>query len=90
MTPFAATFNGRSVFEYTGLPRSKIRYSSEFEWREAAHWRRKDWDEFLAMDGEEQSAIIAHYRVHHQIEAILANEQHKAQARANRNANRGH
>lgn len=47
-------------------------YSAEFEAREAARWAGYIWPAFCDLDGDEQSVVIAHYRVHHQIEAVLA------------------
>lgn len=44
-----------------------------FEWMEAAHWAGLRWfSEFNDLDGEEMSLIVAQYRCHHQIEAVLA------------------
>ena len=54
------------------MPRSHVSYSEEFEWREAAHWAHYTWDAFEALDGLEQSAVIAHYRGHHQLNAVIA------------------
>lgn len=54
------------------MPRSGVSYSAEFEAREAAQWGGHTWRTFCAEDGDEQSAIVAHYRTHHQIEAVLA------------------
>lgn len=49
-------------------------YSAEFEAREAAHWSGESWQRFRLRDGEEQSATVAHYRVHHYLEAVLAED----------------
>lgn len=40
--------------------------------------------EFLALDIEQQARAIAHYRVHHQLQAIIQQEQER-QARQARN-----
>ena len=49
-------------------------YSLEFEMREAARFLHYRWQEFLELDGEEQSEIVAHYRAHGQIEGVMAKE----------------
>jgi hypothetical protein len=54
------------------VARSGAGYSPEFEAREAARWGNYTWPAFCAMDGEEQSAAVAHYRTHHQLEAVMA------------------
>jgi hypothetical protein len=51
-----------------------VSYSGEYEMREAARFLGYQWKEFLALDGEEQSEIVAHYRAHGQIEGTLAKE----------------
>jgi hypothetical protein len=57
------------------LPRSHVTYSGELEWREAAIAGGYTWKQFCELDGEEQSAEIARYRVHNQIETVIAYEQ---------------
>jgi hypothetical protein len=57
------------------VPRSGVSYGDEFEWREAARFALYRWEDFCRLDGEAQSAIVAHYRVHGQIEAVIAHEQ---------------
>lgn len=59
------------------MPRSGASYSTEFEQREAAHWGRYKWEEFEDLDGERQSGVVAHYRAHHHLEAVIAHEQQK-------------
>jgi hypothetical protein len=59
------------------VPRSGISFSPEFEAREAARWSLLTWRQFCALDGEEQSATVAQYRVSHMIEAVLAMDQDK-------------
>lgn len=56
------------------MPRSGVSYSREFEWFLAARWAGYRWREFRMLDGEEQSHIVAAYRVQMQIEAVLAKE----------------
>lgn len=60
------------------MPRSKLRVGALFEWEEAAHWAGYKWEEFQELDGEEQSRIVAHYRTHFQIDAVLEQERIKA------------
>jgi len=57
------------------VPRSGIEYSAELEWRFAARWAGYRLEEFFALDGEEQSAIVASYRIQNQVEAVLSLEQ---------------
>jgi len=70
------TFRGKDIFSYRP-PRSGVRFSAYYEWREAAHWEGIRWSTFCRLPGEEQSAIVAHFRVHHQTEAVVAHEQDK-------------
>lgn len=56
----------------------------EFEWREAARWAQYSWNDFTDLDGEEQSRIVAHYRCHLQLEAVIAQDrERKRRAAAN-------
>jgi uncharacterized protein (DUF1015 family) len=57
------------------VPRSGVTYSGELEWREAARFALCRWTDFCRLDGEEQSGIVAHFRVHNQLEAVIAHEQ---------------
>lgn len=74
MPTFRLMFKNRDIFAVR-VPRSGASYSDEFEWREAARWAHYTWEQFAALDGEEQSAVVAHYRGHHQLEAVVAHEQ---------------
>lgn len=74
MKRFQATYKGRSIWDMR-TPRSGIRYSAVFEWLEAAHWDGYTKEAFEDLNGERQSLIVAHYRTHMQIEAVLAQEQ---------------
>ena len=56
------------------MPRSGITYSTEYEWYEAAHWAHYTWEAFCDLDGDDQARIVAHFRAHHQIEAVIAKE----------------
>jgi hypothetical protein len=42
------------------------------EWFFAARFAGYTWDEFQMLPGERQSFLIAAYRLHSQIEAVLA------------------
>lgn len=66
------------------VPRSGVTYSRELEWIMAAVWAnyKPDETDFFALDGERQSTIVAAYRTHNQIEAVIAYEQVK-EARRN-------
>src|SRR5689334_22654883 len=70
---FNVQFRGRDIFEIR-VPLSGVTHSIEFEWREAAHWARYRWEEFADLDGDEQAAIVAHYRAHTRLEAVLAQD----------------
>ena len=52
-----------------------MRYADELEWRFASRWSGIAWEDFQAMEGDEQSAVVAAYRCQMQIDAILAQEQ---------------
>jgi hypothetical protein len=65
-----------------------VTYNPEFEWREAARWARYTWEEFAALDGEAQSAVIAHYRGHMQLEAVMTQDQVKKQRQQGRRRGR--
>ena len=41
----------------------------------AAHWAHERWRDFIELDGEEQSFIVAAYQSSNRIEAVLAYEQ---------------
>jgi hypothetical protein len=50
-----------------------VTYSGEYEAREAARFSHYQWQEFIALDGEEQSDTVAHYLAHGQIEGVMRN-----------------
>lgn len=64
------TFRGRDLFSIH-VPRSGARYTQRFEWADAAHWWGYKWEEFVELDGEEQSFLVAVYRAHHQLQAVI-------------------
>ena len=56
-----------------------------FECMEAAHWRGLTDEQFAALTPFEQARIVAHFRSHHQLEAVVAQQQQRdAEARAKR------
>lgn len=84
MPPFRVTFRGRDIFDIR-VPRSGIRYGMLFECMEAAHWRGLSDEQFAVLTPFEQARIVAHYRAHHQLESVLAQQQQRdAEARAKR------
>jgi hypothetical protein len=56
------------------VPRSGVSYSTEFGWREAAHWAGYRWEVFRTLDGDDQAAIVAHHMAHLQLEAVIAQD----------------
>jgi hypothetical protein len=54
------------------VPRSGISYAPELEWRLAARWAGYKMEEFQALDGADQSDVVAAYRAQNQIDAVLA------------------
>lgn len=64
------TFQGRDIFDIP-VPRSGASYSPEFEAREAARWAGYIWPAFCDLDGVEQSKVVAQFRCHHQLEAVV-------------------
>ena len=78
------TFRGRDIFDIR-VPRSGARFGSLFEQMEAAHWRGYKDEDFAALSVFEQARVVAHYRCHHQLEAVIAQQQQRdAEARAKR------
>ncbi len=68
-------FRGTDVFRVP-VPRSGTTYSPQFEWRLAAHWAGyRRFRDFQALDGDEQSEIVATYRAWAQMRAV---EEHDA------------
>lgn len=61
------------MFAYRQLPRSGVRYSLTLEWFLAARWAGLSWfDEFDHLDGEDMAFVVAAYRTHAQIEAVVS------------------
>lgn len=61
------------------MPRSGARYGSLFEILEAARWRGYSDQAFGDLSPFEQARIVAHYRCHMQLEAVIADAQMKKQ-----------
>jgi hypothetical protein len=62
--------------------RSGLRYNQLYEWREAARWAGYRYSEFESLEGDEQARIVAHYRIRHQIDAVLAEDQQRRMKRS--------
>jgi hypothetical protein len=77
------TFRGRDVFQIP-VPRSGLMHSDVYEWRMAAHWDGRRWEDFERLTGDEQSAIVALYRTHLRTEAVLAKDMELRRQRAAR------
>lgn len=70
------------------MPRSGVTFAPELEWLLAAQWWGCRPNEFFELEGEVQSEMVATYRVHEQMRAVLASEQAR-EARAGSGAPRG-
>ena len=69
------TFRGEDIFRIK-VPHSGVEIENpEYEWRSAAQWARYTFEGFQELDGERQARIVAHYRTHHQLEAVIAQAQ---------------
>jgi hypothetical protein len=67
------------------VPRSGAKFSALFEQMEAAHWRGLTDEHYASLLPFEQARIVAHYRTHMQLEAVIAQQQQRdAEARAKR------
>lgn len=61
------------MFSYRQIPRSGVRYGLMLEWFLAARWAGLGWfDEFDQLDGEDMAFVVAAYRTHQQIEAVVS------------------
>lgn len=61
------------MFSYRQIPRSGVRYGLMLEWFLAARWAGLHWfDEFDQLDGEDMAFVVAAYRTHQQIEAVVS------------------
>ena len=54
-----------------------MRADPEFEWVMAARWAGYTWDDFQEKEGDDQSYLVAAYRCHVQMEAVLEHERAK-------------
>lgn len=68
------TYKGKSLWKHK-TPRGEISYSSEYEEHEAARWAHIPWPMWLAMEGVEQSGVVAHFRTHHKLQAVIETEE---------------
>lgn len=61
------------MFSYRQIPRSGVSYSLMLEWFLAARWAGIPWfDDFDQLDGEDMAFVVAAYRTHQQIEAVVS------------------
>jgi hypothetical protein len=66
------------VFAYRQIPRSGVRYNIMLEWFLAARWAGLHWfDDFDQLDGDDMAFVVAAYRTHQQIEAVVTYFAHK-------------
>lgn len=64
-------------------PSSNISYSPEFEAELAAQWRGYKSEDFSRLSGDEQSRIVAVFRLQGKIQAVMQQEQaHEARRKA--------
>lgn len=54
------------------MPRSGIAYAPELEWIFAARWAGYKLEEFRALEGQDQSELLAAFRASNQIEGVVA------------------
>lgn len=84
-------FKGKPIFEIR-VPRSGLTFDDCFAWREAAHWAGGGsvnyWQEFCALDSDEQSAIVAHWMARMQIDGVIAKDLEEQRKRAERRSRR--
>jgi len=61
------------VFSYRQIPRSGVSYNLILEWFLAARWAGIHWfDDFDQLDSEDMAFVVAAYRTHQQIEAVVS------------------
>ena len=66
------------MFSYRQIPRSGVSYSLVLEWFLAARWAGLEWfTQFDQLDGEDAAFVVAAYRTHMQIEAVVSYFAHK-------------
>jgi hypothetical protein len=83
-TPFAVRYKGRDLWSWP-VEKSHILYSQELHWRLAARWNRLTWKKFIALEGDEQSRLVATYETSLQMEAVVSKDsQKKARNKVNR------
>lgn len=57
--------------------RSGVRYTAILTWIKAAHWDHRSYESFCALDGDDQSLIVAAYLTDMQAQAVEAQEASK-------------
>jgi hypothetical protein len=68
---FQVTWAGQDVMSW-GVPGSQGQYGALFEARKAARFAGYSWTEFEALDGPEQSAAVAFYRLNARLEWLMS------------------
>ena len=83
------SFRGRPIFEI-GVPLSGLTFDDSYAWREAAHWAGGGsihyWNDFCALSGDEQSAIVAHWMAKMRSDAVIAQDMERKRRAAERRA----
>lgn len=74
-------FDEEKLFNGKRIEGSDISYESEYQLVEVAHYDYLSLDEFMAKSEEYQGWLIAHYRAHRQIEAVLMEDSKIKQSR---------
>lgn len=63
------------------IQKSGVKYSREYELREAARFANMSYVEFKQLPSHERSSVVAHYRTHNMIQAALSEKQKRKQGR---------
>ena len=74
MSPFGVTYKGGDLFKRPTL-RSHIKTTALYEVLSAAHWSGLTETDWAALSRDAQARLLAHYRVHHQIQAVIDYDQ---------------
>ena len=65
-----------------------MEYSLIYKLREVARFVHLPYEAFIDLDPDQQAGHMAHYDVHHHLEAVLAHDRNKRQERRDRRRNR--
>ncbi len=69
---FAVEWNTQPIDSWA-VKKSQGKYSALFEHRQAARFALLPWPQFCELDGPEQSAVVAHYRLSNRLEWLEIN-----------------